>query len=112
MNVSPGAILLIVVGLIDLAAGLWAYLGPLEDYGAPRGFKNISKTWHGRGTVCASLPLGVMFLSLGLGAGVDGDGLRQLFLYLAGAALLAALIFLLRAPNAIRPHWLRETPPV
>lgn len=112
MNVSPGAILFILVGIIDLAAGLWAYLGPIEEHGAPRGFKNMSKTWHGRGTVCAALPVGIVFLSLGLASSVDSDGARQLFLYLAFAALLAALFFLLRAPNAIRPHWLKETPQV
>ena len=111
MNLQPVALLLIVMGLLEIGAGLWAYLGPLEPYGAPRGFKNMGKTWHGRGSVCAALPAGVFFLFLGLGATVDDDTLRRLLLYVAGISLLLALFFLLRAPAQVRPQWLLEPEP-
>jgi hypothetical protein len=112
MDIAPGALLLMVFGIFDIAAGLWAYLGPPEDHGAPRGFKNIAKTWHGRGSVCAALPAGVFFLSLGLAAVVADDTLRRAFVYVAVLAVLAALLFLFRAPAAVKPAWLKEKPQV
>jgi hypothetical protein len=112
MTLTLGALLFIVFGLLDLGAGLWAYFGPLEADGAPRGFKNMGKTWHGRGSVCASLPAGIFFLCLGLGAAFDNDALRTLFLYFAGVSVIAAIVFLFRSPAWARPAWLRDKPQV
>jgi len=107
MNIPPGALIVIVFGIVDIAAGLWAYMGTLEEYGAPRGFRNIARTWHGRGSVCAAIPGGVFFLMLGLSTAVEGDTLRRLFIYLGGVSLLAALFFLVRAPERVQPAWMR-----
>lgn len=110
MDISPGALLLIAFGIFDIGAGLWAYLGPPEDHGAPRGFKSMGKTWHGRGSVCAALPAGIFFLCLGLAAVVADDTLRRAFVYVAILAVVAATLFLFRAPAAVRPAWLRDKP--
>jgi len=110
MNIPLGAWLLLFFGLFDISAGLWAYLGPPEEHGAPRGFRDIGKTWHGRGTVCAALPAGVFFLSLGLATIVEVDILRRVFLVAAVIAVITALVFLFRAPRGVRPHWLRDAP--
>ncbi|MFY9615739.1 MAG: hypothetical protein WAT58_10110 [Candidatus Dormiibacterota bacterium] len=107
MTIPPGALIFIVFGIIDIAAGLWAYMGTLEEDGAPKGFKNIHRTWHGRGSVCAAIPGGIFFLMLGLATVVQGDTLRQLFLYLAGLSLLTALFFMVRAPARVQPAWMR-----
>jgi hypothetical protein len=112
MNIPPGAWLLLLFGLFDISAGVWAYLGPLEEHGAPRGYRNIGKTWHGRGAVCAALPAGVFFLTLGLAAIVEVDLLRRVFLGLAVIGLITALVFLFRAPRSVHPHWLRDAPQV
>jgi hypothetical protein len=112
MNIPPGAGLLLLFGLFEISAGLWAYLGPPEENGAPRGFRNIGKTWHGRGSVCAALPAGVFFVSLGLAATVELDTLRRLFVAIAVVAIITALVFLFRAPRSVRPRWLRDSPQV
>jgi hypothetical protein len=111
MNIPPGALLFLVFGIFDIAAGLWAYLGPPEEHGAPRGYKNMGRTWHARGAICAAIPAGVFFMMLGLATIEEDDTLRRLFLYVGGIALLTALLFLFRAPLRIRPAWLREPPP-
>ncbi|MDP9326545.1 MAG: hypothetical protein M3O87_08460 [Candidatus Dormibacteraeota bacterium] len=107
MNIPPGALIFIVFGIIDIAAGLWAYMGTLEAYGAPKGFRNMARSWHGRGSVCAAIPGGLFFLMLGLSTAVEGETLRRLFLYLAGISLLSAVFFLLRAPAGVQPAWMR-----
>jgi hypothetical protein len=107
MNIPPGALIFIVFGIVDIAAGLWAYMGTLEEYGAPKGFRNIARTWHGRGSVCAAIPGGVFFLMLGLATVVEGDTLRRLFIYVGAISLLTALFFLIRAPERVQPAWMR-----
>jgi hypothetical protein len=108
MTLSLGGVVLVLFGLVDLAAWMWAYFGPVSESGAPRGFGNIDRTWHGRGSVCAALPAGVFFLCLGLGSLVDGDALRTLLFYIAVASLAAAVLFLFRAPQWARPAWMRQ----
>ncbi len=111
MDIPPGAIIFIVLGLVDIAAGLWAYLGTVEEHGAPRGFRNIRRTWHGRGSVCAALPSGVFFVMLGLITVVRSETLRTAFLVLGGLALLTALFFLVRPPVQVWPAWMRAPAP-
>jgi hypothetical protein len=107
MDIPPGAILFIAFGIFDIGGGLWAYLGNLEEHGAPRGFRNIARSWHGRGSVCAAIPAGVFFMMLGLTTVVTDETLRRVFLYVGGVSVLIAVFFLLRAPESVWPGWMR-----
>ena len=111
MNIPPGALLFLAFGFFDIAAGLWAYLRPPEEHGAPKGFKNMGRTWHARGAVCAALPAGAFFILVGLAIIVGDDTLRRLFLYVGGVSMVTAVFFLFRAPLRIRPAWLRQPAP-